>query len=225
MSALLGVENLRVQFGPVDAVRGLSYRVENGARLAIVGGPGSGKTVAALATIGLTRGASISGQIAFNGRDLLLASEDELRRVRGNEIGMALADPLGSLHPLYSIGWQVSEAILAHRRVTKAAARDRTIDLLELMGMPDPHRRLGDHPDDLAPGDLRRVTLAIALANEPKLLIADDPTGGLGPPAREQILQLLAELQTALVVFTREPGVAEALAAEVHAMPHSSSST
>ena len=152
MSPLLEVEDLRVSFdtedGVVHAVDGVSYEVDTGKTLGIVGESGSGKTVSSLTTLGLTRSRTtrISGRIEFGGQDLLSASNDELRRIRGNEIAMIFQDPLSSLHPFYKVGRQLVEAIRIHRTLSKSAARARAIDLIELVGIPDPKRRVDQYP-------------------------------------------------------------------------------
>ena len=144
---LLDVQDLRVQFdtddGIVHAVDGISYSVRPATTLGIVGESGSGKTVTSLTTMGLTRSRStrVTGRILFEGTDLLTLSDEELRRIRGNEIAMIFQDPLSSLHPFYKVGRQITEAVRAHRDVSKAAARDRAVDLLELVGIPDPAPR------------------------------------------------------------------------------------
>ena len=206
---LLLVENLRVQFatedGIVHAVDGITYQVLPGRTLGIVGESGSGKTVSSLTTIGLTRrmGAHISGRILFEGRDLTQLSEERLRRIRGNEIAMIFQDPLSSLHPLFRVGSQLVEAVRAHRDVSKAAARERAIELLGLVGIPDPSRRVDDYPHEFSGGMRQRAMIAMALANEPKLLIADEPTTALDVTVQAQILALLERLQRELGIVSR----------------------
>jgi peptide/nickel transport system ATP-binding protein len=226
--ALLTVEDLRVEFatddGIVHAVDGISYTVRQGTTLGIVGESGSGKTVASLTTMGLTRGrnTTISGRIMFEGRDLLTVSADEIRRIRGNEIAMIFQDPLSSLHPFYKVGRQLAEAILAHRDVSKAAARDRAIDLLELVGIPDPHRRVDQYPHEFSGGMRQRAMIAMALANEPKLLIADEPTTALDVTVQAQILALIGDLQRrlgmAVIIITHDLGVVAEIADEIVVM-------
>jgi peptide/nickel transport system ATP-binding protein len=228
VSAVLDVEDLRVQFeaqdGLVHAVDGISYRVDRGRTLGIVGEAGSGKTAASLAILGLTQRSTgrITGRVLFEGRDLLSLPPGQLRAIRGNDIAMAFQDPLASLHPLYTIGEQVIETIVAHRQVTRAAARDRTIDLLELVGIPDSHHRVDQYPEQLSAEMLRRTTLAVALANEPTLLIADEPTAGLDVTARAQILQLLDQVQQRLdmatIIVTRDLGLVAEIADEVRVL-------
>jgi peptide/nickel transport system ATP-binding protein len=225
MSALLEVADLMVQFetedGVVRAVEGVSFSVDRGRTLGIVGEAGAGKTAASLAILGLTQGSSgrISGRVLFEGRDLLALPRAQLRAIRGDDIAMAFQDPAASLHPLYTVGEQVIETIVAHRRVSLAAARDRTIDLLEAVGIPDPHHRVDHYPEQLSSEIRRRVTLAVALANEPKLLIADEPTAGLESTVRAEILQLLDRVRQRLdmagIIVTRDAGLVAEIADEI----------
>jgi peptide/nickel transport system ATP-binding protein len=225
---LLRVQDLRVEFptedGVVHAVDGISCDVRPGGTLGIVGESGSGKTVAALTAMGLTRrmGARISGRILFEGRDLLALSEEEMRSLRGNEIAMVFQDPLSSLHPLYTIGAQIVEAIRAHRDTAKVLSRARAIELLELVGMREPDRRVDQYPHELSGGMRQRAMIAMALANEPKLLIADEPTTALDVTVQAQILALLTRLQRelsmAIVIVTHDLGVVADVADDVAVM-------
>ncbi len=225
---ILSVEGLRVAFetdvGTVHAVDGISYTVTPGRTLAIVGESGAGKTVSALAVLGLTRGprTQSAGRIMFAGQDLAALDDDGLRGIVGDGIAMTAPDPLSALHPLYRLGVQLTEAIRTHRAVSAAAARDRAIGLLELVAIPDPHRRIDVYPHELPPGLRTRAVLAMALANGPKVLIADDPTRGLDVTAGAQILALLDALQkrlgTAIILMTRDLGVAAELADEIAVM-------
>ena len=226
--ALLRVEDLHVEFpsedGIVHAVDGITYQVLHGKTLGIVGESGSGKTVASLTTLGLTRrmGARISGRILFGGRDLTRLPEDELRRIRGNEIAMIFQDPLSSLHPLYKVGDQLAEAVRAHRDVPKAKARARAVELLGLVGIPDPRGRVDAYPHEFSGGMRQRAMIAMALANEPKLLIADEPTTALDVTVQAQILALLERLQRelgmAIVIITHDLGVVAEMADDVAVM-------
>jgi peptide/nickel transport system ATP-binding protein len=226
--ALLRVEDLRVEFpsedGIVHAVDGITYQVFPAKTLGIVGESGSGKTVSSLTTLGLTRrmGARISGRILFEGRDLLPLSEDEMRKLRGNEIAMIFQDPLSSLHPLYRVGHQLIEAVRAHRDVSKTRARERAVELLGLVGIPDPARRVDDYPHEFSGGMRQRAMIAMALANEPKLLIADEPTTALDVTVQAQILALLERLQRelgmAIVIITHDLGVVAEMADDVAVM-------
>jgi peptide/nickel transport system ATP-binding protein len=225
---LLEVEDLRVEFptedGVVHAVDGISYAVERGRTLGIVGESGSGKTVSSLTTIGLTRtqGARVSGQIRFEGRDLVGLSDEALRGIRGNDIAMIFQDPLSALHPFYRVGAQLVEAIHAHQDVPKRAARERAVELLELVGMPDPRRRVDGYPHEFSGGMRQRAMIAMALANEPKLLIADEPTTALDVTVQAQILALLArlqrELEMAIVIITHDLGVVAEVADHIAVM-------
>ncbi len=225
---LLLVEDLRVEFATEDgllhAVDGISYRLERGKTLGVVGESGSGKTVAALSVMGLTRrmGANISGQILFEGRDLLALPEEQMRQVRGNEIAMIFQDPLSSLHPLYRVGAQLVEAVRAHQPVSRAKARERAIELLGLVGIPDPARRIDEYPHEYSGGMRQRAMIAMALANDPKLLIADEPTTALDVTVQAQILALLerlqGELSMAVVIVTHDLGVVAEMADDVAVM-------
>jgi peptide/nickel transport system ATP-binding protein len=225
---LLRVENLHVELptedGIVRAVDGVTYQVSPGRTLGIVGESGSGKTVASLTTLGLTRGqgARVSGRILFEGRDLVALSGEELRAIRGNDIAMIFQDPLSSLHPLYRVGYQLIEAVRAHRHVSKERARARAIELLGLVGIPDPARRVDDYPHEFSGGMRQRAMIAMALANEPKLLIADEPTTALDVTVQAQILVLLERLQRelgmAIVIITHDLGVVAELADDLAVM-------
>src|SRR5271168_5292254 len=225
---LLRVEDLRVEFpsedGVVHAVDGVSYEVRGGRTLGIVGESGSGKTVSSLTTLGLTRrqGARISGRILFDGKDLVTLPEDELRAIRGNEIAMIFQDPLSSLHPLYKVGRQLIEAVRAHRDVSKQRARERAVELLGLVGIPDPSRRVDQYPHEFSGGMRQRAMIAMALANDPKLLIADEPTTALDVTVQAQILELMERLQRelgmAIVIITHDLGVVAEMADDIAVM-------
>jgi peptide/nickel transport system ATP-binding protein len=225
---LLKVEDLSVEFptegGVAHAVNGVSFALDQGRTLGIVGESGSGKSVCALSTMGLTRaqGASISGRILFDGVDLLTLPERGMRALRGNELAMIFQDPLSSLHPLYRVGAQVVEGIRAHREVSRRAAREQAIALLDLVGLTEPSRRVDAYPHELSGGMRQRVMIAMALANEPKLLIADEPTTALDVTVQAQILALLRrlreELGMALVLVTHDLGVVAEMADEIAVM-------
>ncbi|MDQ6821485.1 MAG: ABC transporter ATP-binding protein [Actinomycetota bacterium] len=226
--ALLSVENLVVEFstddGVVHAVDGISYSVAKGKTLGIVGESGSGKSVSSLTTLGLTRApnARIEGRMMFEGTDLVTASDDQLRKIRGDDIAMIFQDPLSSLHPFYKVGFQLVEAMQAHRDISKANARKRAVELLELVRIPDPKGRIDQFPHEFSGGMRQRAMIAMALANDPKLLIADEPTTALDVTVQAQILALLADLQqrlgTAIIVITHDLGVVAEIADEICVM-------
>jgi peptide/nickel transport system ATP-binding protein len=226
--ALLNVEDLRVSFrtddGIVRAVDGISYAVGEGKTLGIVGESGSGKTVSSLTTLGLTRsrGSDISGRIMFGGQDLVAMSDEKLRTIRGNDVAMIFQDPLSALHPFYKVGWQLVEAMQAHGSISRKAARSRAGELLQLVGIPDPQRRVDQFPHEFSGGMRQRVMIAMALANEPKLLIADEPTTALDVTVQAQILALLNDLQnrlgTAIIIITHDLGVVAEVADDIAVM-------
>jgi peptide/nickel transport system ATP-binding protein len=225
---LLRVEDLRVRFqtedGVVQAVDGITYQVMPGKTLGIVGESGSGKTVASMTVLGLTRyqGAEVSGRILLEDRDLVTMEDEQLRRIRGNEVAMIFQDPLSSLHPLYKVGRQLTDAILTHRDMSKRQARERAIELLGLVGIPDPSNRFDQYPHEFSGGMRQRVMIAMALANEPKLLIADEPTTALDVTVQAQILDLLERLQRelgmAIVIITHDLGVVAEMADDIAVM-------
>jgi peptide/nickel transport system ATP-binding protein len=228
VSPLLEVEDLRVQFptedGIVHAVDGISYSVDTGKTLGIVGESGSGKSVSSLTLLGLTRtqGALVEGRMLFGGEDLVTMSDDGLRRIRGNEIAMIFQDPLSSLHPFYKVGKQLTEAMQIHRPLSREAARKRAVELLELVGIPDPERRVDQFPHEFSGGMRQRAMIAMALANEPKLLIADEPTTALDVTVQAQILALLEDLQRrlgmAIIIITHDLGVVAEIADDIVVM-------
>jgi peptide/nickel transport system ATP-binding protein len=225
--ALLEVRDLRVEFdtpdGVVHAVRGLSFDVDRGSTLAIVGESGSGKSVATQTITGLTRGARVRGSAVFDGTEMLGAGTETLRRIRGARIGMIFQDPLSSLHPYYTVGWQIVEMIRAHdRSVGKAAARDRAAELLGLVGIPRARERIDDYPHQFSGGMRQRVMIAMAMALDPALLIADEPTTALDVTVQAQVLEVMQQLQdrfgTAIVLITHDLGVVAEVADEVVVM-------
>ncbi|MEA2440075.1 MAG: peptide/nickel transport system ATP-binding protein [Thermoleophilaceae bacterium] len=226
---LLTVRDLTVHFetddGIVKAVDGVSYDVYRGRALGIVGESGSGKSVSSLTVMGLTRqrNAQISGEVFFEGRDLLKASDAELRAIRGNDIAMIFQDPLSSLHPYYKVGWQLVEAIRVHNpTISKQAARGRAIELLDTVDIPEPKARVDAYPHEFSGGMRQRAMIAMALANDPKLLIADEPTTALDVTVQAQILSLIRRLQeeldTAVVMISHDLGVIAETAQEVAVM-------
>ncbi|HEV3380497.1 MAG TPA: ABC transporter ATP-binding protein [Trebonia sp.] len=224
---LLEVKDLHVSFstadGVVQAVRGVSFDVDAGRTLGIVGESGSGKTVLTQTLLALTPGAEVTGSAVFEGTDLLDLPEDQMRRVRGARIAVIFQDPLTSLHPLYRIGWQISEMIRAHdKSVSKKEARERSIDLLRRVGIPKPETRVDDYPHQFSGGMRQRAMIAMALSLEPKLIIADEPTTALDATVQAQILDLLLHLQqesgTALILITHDLGVVADIADDVMVM-------
>jgi len=226
--ALLEVRDLKVHFdtedGVVKAVDGVSYSLDPGQTLGIVGESGSGKSVSSLTVMGLSRSrdARISGEVVFDGQELLGASNEEMRKLRGEQIAMIFQDPLSSLHPFYKIGKQLAEAVRVHRDVSKAAALDRAAELLGLVGIADPRGRLETYPHEMSGGMRQRVMIAMALVNDPKLLIADEPTTALDVTVQAQILELLIklrdELDTAIIIITHDLGVVAQMADDIAVM-------
>ena len=230
MSApLLTVEDLRVGFGTeaglLQAVDGVSFDLAPGEVLAIVGESGSGKSVTAQTIIGLTRSphATIEGAVRLGGTELLGADETELRKFRGDRIAMVFQDPMTSLNPLYRVGAQIVEAIRAHRgEIGKAEAGQRAVELLESVGIPDAERRVDDYPHQFSGGMRQRAMIAMALALEPDVLIADEPTTALDVTIQAQILDLLAglnrERNLATILITHDLGVVAEVADRVLVM-------
>jgi peptide/nickel transport system ATP-binding protein len=227
--ALLEVTDLQVHFatedGMVKAVDGVTYKVERGQVLGIVGESGSGKSVSSLTVMGLTRfsgNAHIAGRIVFDGQELLGASDEEMRQLRGDDIAMIFQDPLSSLHPFYRIGDQLVEAVRAHRDVSKAQALDRAVEMLGLVGIPEPRKRIDSYPHEFSGGMRQRVMIAMALMNDPKLLIADEPTTALDVTVQAQILDLIQRLQreldTAIVIITHDLGVVAEVSDDIAVM-------
>jgi oligopeptide/dipeptide ABC transporter ATP-binding protein len=225
--SLLEVRDLRVSFptadGVVRAVRGVSFGVDAGRTIGIVGESGSGKTVLTQTLLGLTPGAEVSGQALFDGTDLLALDEEQMRLVRGAQIAVIFQDPLTSLHPLYKVGWQISEMIRSHdKSVSKAAAAEKSVELLDRVGIPNPRERVNAYPHQFSGGMRQRAMIAMALSLSPKLIIADEPTTALDATVQAQILDLLLRLQrdsdTALIMITHDLGVVADIADEVLVM-------
>jgi peptide/nickel transport system ATP-binding protein len=217
VSPLLELDDLRVHFetedGLVKAVDGVSFSVDTGKVLGIVGESGSGKSVSMLTVMGLSRSrnARISGAARFDGQDLIKASTEDLRDLRGNDVAMIFQDPLSSLHPFYKVGKQLVEAIQAHQYVSKQQAKERAIEYLGMVGIPDPRGRFDNYPHEFSGGMRQRAMIAMALVNEPRLLIADEPTTALDVTVQAQILDLIARLQNeldmAVILITHDLGV------------------
>jgi peptide/nickel transport system ATP-binding protein len=227
--ALLEVEDLAVTFTrrgrrDVHAVDGVSFSVDAGQTLGLVGESGSGKSVTSLAIMGLLprRGVQVSGSVAFEDRQLLTLRQDELRNLRGRDIAMVFQDPLSSLNPVVPIGTQVTEVLVRHRHLSRSAAVREAVMLLDLVGIPDPQRRLKEYPHQLSGGMRQRALIAMAVACRPRLLIADEPTTALDVTIQAQILELLRELVreqgTALVLITHDLGVVAGLCDRVNVM-------
>jgi oligopeptide/dipeptide ABC transporter ATP-binding protein len=221
---ILQVEDLHVQFrtaaGQVEALTGVTFDINQNETVAIVGESGSGKSVTALTIMGLLNGGRVtSGRILSNGKNIAGMRDKDLRHVRGKEIAMIFQDPMTSLDPLYSIGNQIVEAIRLHEKVSKQAAKDRAINLLRQVGIPDPARRFDAYPHQLSGGQRQRVMIAIALACSPKLLIADEPTTALDVTVEAQILELMRELQAefqmSILLVTHDMGVVAEMADRV----------
>ena len=225
---LLSVENLRVQFstgrGPVYAVNGISFDIAPGETLGLVGESGCGKSVTSLAVLGILarNGRVTSGRAMFEGRDLLTLDDSELRGIRGREIAMIFQDPMTSLNPVLTVGRQIREVLETHFGMKKEQATKRAGDLLERVGIPSADIRLKDYPHQFSGGMRQRAMIAMALACEPKLLIADEPTTALDVTIQAQILNLLRELvaeqNTALILITHDLGVVAGMCERVHVM-------
>jgi len=226
---LLSVDNLQIDFHTDDrivhAVRGVSFDIMPGQTVALVGESGSGKSVTALSVLKLLPHPAATypgGRILFKGTDLLGADEAGIRAVRGNAISMIFQEPMSSLNPLHTVVRQISEALVIHRGMNRAAARERTIELLDEVGIPDPASRLDDFPHQLSGGLRQRVMIAMALANEPELLIADEPTTAIDVTVQAQILTLLLSLQKrrgmAILFITHDLGIVRKMAPVTHVM-------
>ncbi len=217
---LLSIRDLTVAFGANAATRGISFDIAPGETVALVGESGSGKSVTALSVLKLLPAtAALSGQILFKGQDLVTAPPAELRAVRGNDISMIFQEPMSSLNPVHTIERQIGEVLAVHRGLRASAARKRTLELLDAVGIPDPASRLGAYPHQLSGGQRQRVMIAMALANEPDLLIADEPTTALDVTVQAQILTLLKDLQSrlgmAMLFITHDLGIVKRVADRV----------
>jgi peptide/nickel transport system ATP-binding protein len=226
--AFLFVDDLRVQFptedGLVKAVDGITFALQKGKTLGIVGESGSGKSVTSQAIMGLHRNtkARVSGRILLEGVDLLGLSDSDLRARRGNEIAMIFQDPLSALHPYYTVGNQIVEGYRVHHSVSKKVARERVIDMLGRVGIPNPARRIDQYPHEFSGGMRQRAMIAMALINDPTLLIADEPTTALDVTVQAQILELLQDLQrefgSAIIIITHDLGVVAEVADDIMVM-------
>ena len=226
---LLAVEDLRVYFdtdvGVVHAVDGVSYEIAKGETLAIVGESGCGKSVGAMSILGLVPqppARVASGRISFEGEDLLRADEARMRQLRGDDIAMIFQEPMSSLNPVYRVGDQIGESLILHRGIDAIEARERAIELLARVGIPAPAQRADDYPHQLSGGMCQRVMIAMALACDPKLLIADEPTTALDVTVQAQILELMRRLQDetgmSILLITHDLGVVAEMAHRVVVM-------
>src|SRR5579864_9442504 len=228
MAPVLEIENLsthiKLTSSVVQAVGNIDMRIEAGETLGVVGESGCGKSMTGLSIMGLLPpgGSIVGGSIKLDGRELVGLRQEEMRHVRGNEIAMIFQDPLTSLDPTKTIGYQVAEPVRLHRGVSKSAALDRAVEVLSLVGLPKPKERLEDYPHQLSGGLRQRVMIAMALANEPKLLIADEPTTALDVTIQAQILALLKDLKDrlgmAMLLITHDMGVIAGHADRVNVM-------
>jgi peptide/nickel transport system ATP-binding protein len=224
----LVVDSLTVKFptadGVVQAVTDLSYTLEQGSTLGIVGESGSGKSVSSMAIMGLHdyKRTQMSGSIRVGGREILGLSNNQMQSVRGGDVAMIFQDPLTALHPFYSIGAQISEAYRAHNDVSKSAARAKAIEMLDRVGIPQARSRVDDYPHQFSGGMRQRAMIAMSLVNDPKLLIADEPTTALDVTVQAQILDLLQELQrefnSAIIIITHDLGVVSEMAEDTLVM-------
>ena len=226
---LLRVEGLRTYFhtraGEVRAVDGVDLSIERGRTLGVVGESGSGKSVAALSVMRLVDPPgriSAGSRVVFDGRDLVSATDDELRRIRGNDLSMIFQEPMSSLNPVYTVGDQIAEAVRLHRGAGRREALDRAVEMLKLVGIPSPERRVNDYPHQMSGGMRQRVMIAMALSCDPELLIADEPTTALDVTIQAQILELIAELRAELgmsvILITHHLGVVAEMVDEVAVM-------
>jgi oligopeptide transport system ATP-binding protein len=226
---LLVVENLKTYFftggGVVKAVDDISYDVHEGETLAIVGESGCGKSIGALSLMRLVPsppGQIVGGRILFNGEELLAMSEAEMRDIRGNRIAMIFQEPMTSLNPVLTIGRQVTESLELHLKLNKTEAHDRAVELLDMVGIPDPELRLKQYPHQFSGGMRQRVMIAIAMSCNPRLLLADEPTTALDVTIQAQILELIKELSnklgTAVIIITHNLGVVARYADRVNVM-------
>jgi peptide/nickel transport system ATP-binding protein len=227
-SSFLELRDLRIHFptddGVVKAVDQLSFTLERGRTLGVVGESGSGKSVTSLGILGLhnRRNAQVSGEIWLDGMEIVGASPEEVRRLRGKKMAMIFQDPLSAMHPFYTVGAQIIEAYRVHNPVSKAVARKHAIDMLGRVGIPQPDRRVDDYPHQFSGGMRQRAMIAMALSCDPELLIADEPTTALDVTVQAQILDLMRDLQqefgSALIIITHDLGVVAELADDIVVM-------
>jgi peptide/nickel transport system ATP-binding protein len=224
---LLSVSELGVRFptedGVVNAVRHLSFDIRAGEVLGIVGESGCGKSVSSQAIMGLLpRTAEVTGSISFRGRELVGLPDKAFEEIRGNEIAMIFQDPMTSLNPVYTVGWQIAEAYRAHHAVSRRAAARKAVEALDLVGIPQPDRRADQYPHEYSGGMRQRAMIAMGIVNEPELIIADEPTTALDVTVQAQILETLMrirdELGTAIMMITHDLGVVAGIAARIQVM-------
>ena len=226
---ILSVRDLVVRFrtedGVVNAVDGLSFDIDRGETFAVVGESGSGKSVTSLAIMGLVPsppGRVESGEIVLNGKDLLQLDEDELQKVRGREVAMIFQDPMTSLNPVHTVGRQIGEMVRIHEGASKQEARQRAVELLELVGIPQPQRRADNYPHEFSGGMRQRAMIAMAIACKPSLLIADEPTTALDVTVQAQVLEVLLdikrEIDSSILLITHDLGVVAGMADRVMVM-------
>ncbi|MEW9122833.1 MAG: ABC transporter ATP-binding protein [Thermotaleaceae bacterium] len=214
---LLEVKNLKTSFfthvGEVKAIGGVSFSLDKGEALGIVGESGSGKSVTSLSIMRLLQypGKIVEGEVFFKGEDLVKKRDKEMQRIRGNEIAMIFQDPMTSLNPVYTIGDQIMEAIRRHQGLSKAEAKKKAVEMLRLVGIPSPEKRVDNYPHEFSGGMRQRAMIAIALSCEPSLLIADEPTTALDVTIQAQILELMKDLKTkintSIILITHDLGV------------------
>ncbi len=227
-NVLLDVKNLKLSFftpgGEVQSLRDVSIQLNEGEVLGIVGESGSGKSVTAFSIMRLTPhpGKIIGGSIELNGKNITDKSEREMRKIRGNDVSIIFQDPMTSLNPVYTVGNQIKEAILLHTEATKEQAHKRAVELLDLVGINEPEKRLKQYPHELSGGMRQRIMIAIALACEPKLLIADEPTTALDVTIQAQILELMMELKEkigmSIIMITHDLGVVSSMCDKIAVM-------
>ncbi|MGG1659973.1 ABC transporter ATP-binding protein [Brevibacillus sp. NRS-1366] len=226
--AILTIKGLKTYFytddGVVPAVDGVDIQIRGGETVGIVGESGSGKSVTSLSAMRLTPGKVVEGSVSFNGRDILHLSEEEMREIRGNEMAMIFQEPMTSLNPVFTIGDQIGEAVRIHMKYNKVQARERSIEMLKLVGIPRAEQIVDEYPHRLSGGMRQRVMIAMAMACNPKLLIADEPTTALDVTIQAQILDLMRELKatngTAILLITHDLGVVAEMCDRVVVMYH-----
>ncbi|HCK11903.1 MAG TPA: peptide ABC transporter ATP-binding protein [Candidatus Latescibacteria bacterium] len=226
---LLSVKNLKTYFrteaGEAKAVDGVSFDIDRGETLGLVGESGCGKSVTSLSVMRLVPeppGKTVGGEIRYRGQDLVQISDDDMRKVRGNDIAMIFQEPMTSLNPVFTCGYQIDEAVILHQGLNPTQAREKTVEMLKLVGIPDPEQRANEYPHQLSGGMRQRVMIAMALSCNPDVLIADEPTTALDVTIQAQILELLEKLQTelgmAVLMITHDLGVIAEVADRVAVM-------